>query len=114
MGLVIYAYLGYPVLLWLNVRLRIRCSTSPPFMDPGTLPRVSILLAAYNEARWLPRRLENLLAAAARGDVLSFTDRDCRPHARWLEEGLAALDRADIVAATSPSWARSGPPCGRC
>ena len=40
----------------------------------------------------------NQAAAAARGDVLAFTDSDCRPHARWLEEGLAALDGADIVA----------------
>jgi cellulose synthase/poly-beta-1,6-N-acetylglucosamine synthase-like glycosyltransferase len=61
-GLVIYAYLGYPALLWLTVRLSRQRSPSPVSMDPGALPRVSILLPAHNEARWLPRRLENLLA----------------------------------------------------
>ena len=40
----------------------------------------------------------NQAAAAARGDVLAFTDSDCLPHARWLEEGLTALEEADIVA----------------
>lgn len=40
----------------------------------------------------------NQAAAAARGDALAFTDSDCLPHARWLEEGLTALEEADIVA----------------
>jgi glycosyltransferase involved in cell wall biosynthesis len=40
----------------------------------------------------------NQAAAVARGDVLAFTDSDCLPHARWLEEGLTALEGADIVA----------------
>jgi hypothetical protein len=40
----------------------------------------------------------NQAAAVARGDVLAFTDSDCLPHARWLEEGLTALAGADIVA----------------
>ena len=62
MGLVTYAYLGYPALLWLTVRLRSQRLPSPPSMEPGALPRVSILLPAYNEAPWLPRRIENLLA----------------------------------------------------
>ena len=61
-GLVIYGYLGYPALLWLTVQLRSQRSPSPPSVDPGALPRVSIMLPAYNEASWLPRRLENLLA----------------------------------------------------
>ncbi len=40
----------------------------------------------------------NQAAAAARGAVLAFTDSDCRPEPRWLEEGLEALEGADIVA----------------
>jgi glycosyltransferase involved in cell wall biosynthesis len=41
----------------------------------------------------------NQAAAAARGAVLAFTDSDCLPDARWLEEGLTALEGgADIVA----------------
>lgn len=34
----------------------------------------------------------NAGAAIAKGDVLAFTDADCRPDARWLERGLASLD----------------------
>lgn len=31
--------------------------------------------------------------AAARGDVLAFTDADCIPQREWIERGVAALDR---------------------
>jgi GT2 family glycosyltransferase len=34
----------------------------------------------------------------ARGEVLAFCDSDCLPRPTWLEEGLAALDGADLVA----------------
>jgi glycosyltransferase involved in cell wall biosynthesis len=34
---------------------------------------------------------------ASRGDVLAFIDSDCRPDARWLEEGLSELRHADIA-----------------
>jgi glycosyltransferase involved in cell wall biosynthesis len=36
-------------------------------------------------------------AAAARADVLAFTDADCAPAPGWLAAGLAALDDADLV-----------------
>lgn len=36
--------------------------------------------------------------AASRGDILAFTDSDCRPHPEWLERGVAAIDRGvDVV-----------------
>lgn len=35
--------------------------------------------------------------AAASGAILAFTDSDCRPRPDWLEEGLRALGRCDIV-----------------
>jgi len=34
---------------------------------------------------------------ASRGEALAFIDSDCRPHPRWLEEGLAELQSADFV-----------------
>jgi GT2 family glycosyltransferase len=34
---------------------------------------------------------------ASRGDALAFIDSDCRPHPRWLQEGLAELQSADFV-----------------
>ena len=36
-------------------------------------------------------------AAAARGEVLAFTDCDCRPEPGWLAAGLEALTRYDVV-----------------
>jgi GT2 family glycosyltransferase len=45
-----------------------------------------------------PYFARNRAAALARGRVLAFSDADCLPEDDWLERGLAALDRADIVA----------------
>src|SRR5829696_4421962 len=33
----------------------------------------------------------------SRGVVLAFCDADCRPEPEWLERGLAALERTDVV-----------------
>jgi len=44
-----------------------------------------------------PGAARNAAAAAARGDVLAFTDADCMPAPRWLEAGLAAMADADLV-----------------
>jgi glycosyltransferase involved in cell wall biosynthesis len=35
--------------------------------------------------------------AIARGEILAFTDSDCLPDPRWLEQGVAVLERFDIV-----------------
>lgn len=40
----------------------------------------------------------NRAAAVAKSSVLAFCDSDCSPEPTWLEEGLAALTGADIVA----------------
>ena len=37
--------------------------------------------------------------AVATGDVLAFTDADCTPHTRWLEDGLQALHSDTSLAA---------------
>jgi glycosyltransferase involved in cell wall biosynthesis len=39
----------------------------------------------------------NAAVAVARGEVLAFTDQDCRPMPHWLERGVRALDAADVV-----------------
>lgn len=39
----------------------------------------------------------NAGVAAACGDVLAFTDADCRPSRFWLAQGIAALEGADVV-----------------
>jgi glycosyltransferase involved in cell wall biosynthesis len=40
----------------------------------------------------------NRAVRAAGGDVLAFCASDCLPEPTWLEEGLTALERADLVA----------------
>jgi glycosyltransferase involved in cell wall biosynthesis len=42
--------------------------------------------------RLLPHAARNRGAACARGDLLVFTDPDCRAHADWLEQLVRALD----------------------
>ncbi|MBN9520334.1 glycosyltransferase family 2 protein [bacterium] len=61
LGLVLYTYAGYPVL--------IRCLSAalgqrrrPPAGDPAALPQVSLLIAAHNEAPVIAARIENALA----------------------------------------------------
>ncbi len=55
------------------------------------------------EARVVPAPIQGAGAArnaaveASRGRVLAFIDSDCRPSSTWLERGLFALSRADIV-----------------
>ncbi|HTR13364.1 MAG TPA: glycosyltransferase [Roseiarcus sp.] len=39
----------------------------------------------------------NAAVEASRGRILAFIDSDCRPVPTWLERGLAALSRAEIV-----------------
>ena len=59
-----------------------------------------------------PAAKRNAGAALARGRVLAFTDSDCVPEPRWLEAGLAAIDRgAELVqgAVMPPSDARVHP-----
>jgi poly-beta-1,6-N-acetyl-D-glucosamine synthase len=55
LGLIGYAYFGYAIWLWLQVRLRRR----PIHQSPIT-PNVSIIIAARNEQANLPAKLENL------------------------------------------------------
>jgi glycosyltransferase involved in cell wall biosynthesis len=39
----------------------------------------------------------NAGVAASTGDVLAFTDADCLPRPEWIERGLSALERFDLV-----------------
>jgi cellulose synthase/poly-beta-1,6-N-acetylglucosamine synthase-like glycosyltransferase len=52
-----YAYVGYPVLVWLVSRLRPRAVRRAEFE-----PAVSVVITAYNEERDLASKLENTLA----------------------------------------------------
>jgi cellulose synthase/poly-beta-1,6-N-acetylglucosamine synthase-like glycosyltransferase len=59
LALVLYSYVGYPILLWLTGLLRRHESSH--LRDPSAWPDVSIVISAYNEQSVLGRRIENLL-----------------------------------------------------
>jgi poly-beta-1,6-N-acetyl-D-glucosamine synthase len=87
LGLVLYVYVGYPVLLAVWARLRPR----PHHVDPQSLPCVSIVLAARNEGRRLPGRIDNLLSLDYPADRLEIivvsngsTDRTAQALAPYL------------------------------
>jgi cellulose synthase/poly-beta-1,6-N-acetylglucosamine synthase-like glycosyltransferase len=60
-ALVAYGYVGYAVLVWMCARLFGRHEEPRPVAD-ADLPRVTLLIAAHNEAAVIRARLENALA----------------------------------------------------
>ncbi|MES2492650.1 MAG: glycosyltransferase [Pseudomonadota bacterium] len=99
-------------------------------LDDQTCPRdVFEVIVADNMTEVLPGVLERTVAtrarlvrvedkgagparnggvAAATGDLLAFIDCDCVPEADWLAQGLAALDRYDVVGGAMVVSSRSG------
>jgi cellulose synthase/poly-beta-1,6-N-acetylglucosamine synthase-like glycosyltransferase len=60
LGLLVYAYAGYPVLLWCVARLRNPLKTVSGL--PDHWPTVTVVISACNEERVIVRRIQNLLA----------------------------------------------------
>lgn len=66
-------------------------------VDNGTRRLDQAMRARHAGVHWLTEEVPGSYAArnrgiaAARGDVLAFTDADCVPEPSWLERGLAAL-----------------------
>lgn len=60
LGIVAYAYAGYPLLIWVASRL---FGTKPrrPELRDAELPTMTLLIAAYNEAAVIEARIENAL-----------------------------------------------------
>ncbi|MCU0639160.1 MAG: glycosyltransferase family 2 protein [Candidatus Krumholzibacteria bacterium] len=58
---VIYAYIGYPLLLYLASRLSAGKSRRAPGYEEEDLPFVSLLIAARNEEKIIARKIENAL-----------------------------------------------------
>ncbi|HEX9633338.1 MAG TPA: glycosyltransferase family 2 protein [Gemmatimonadales bacterium] len=56
-GVIVYTYVGYPLLAWGVSRLRPR-----PVRGAPIEPRVSLVIAAYNEERVIREKIENALA----------------------------------------------------
>ena len=58
-GLLLYSYLGYPIVLWILDLLRPDRSSSR--VDSSAWPDVSIIISAHNEELVIGRRIQNLL-----------------------------------------------------
>lgn len=69
-GLVVYAYMGYPILIWVLARLAGKQPVPPEV--PATWPSVSLLIAAYNEAAEIGKRIDNALAMDYPADRLEI------------------------------------------
>jgi hypothetical protein len=99
-GLVVYVYLGYPVLVDLLSRLRKVARDSYP-ARPG-LPSVSVIIAAHNEERWIARKIENTLALDYPSDRFQIlvasdgcTDKTVEIAGRYAERGVEVNHRAE-------------------
>jgi cellulose synthase/poly-beta-1,6-N-acetylglucosamine synthase-like glycosyltransferase len=57
-GLLLYAYLGYPVVMWLLTRHR---ELGLPTKDPAEWPEITLTIPAYNEERSIAATLDSLL-----------------------------------------------------
>jgi biofilm PGA synthesis N-glycosyltransferase PgaC len=90
-----YVYLGYPVLIAICARLAPVFRRTPggnaPDGPAGDAPRVSVLLAVFNGADLLPRKIDSLLAQdypAARIEILIFCD-GCADESEAVARALA-------------------------
>lgn len=66
-GVVIYVYIGYPLLLWLLTRFMRR-----PIRYAEIEPKLSLIIAAYNEMRFIAEKLDNSLALDYPADKLQI------------------------------------------
>ena len=70
-GLIVYAQLGYPLVLWLLARMRRRPTLEHP-RELEELPRVSLIVAAYDEQEVIGRKVANALALGYPRDRLQL------------------------------------------
>lgn len=60
-GVVLYAYLAYPLLICLLAKIRPR-GRSTASQSLSAAPRVTLIIPAYNEEPWIERKIRNALA----------------------------------------------------
>jgi cellulose synthase/poly-beta-1,6-N-acetylglucosamine synthase-like glycosyltransferase len=104
-ALVIYAYVGYPVVVWALARLfggRTRAAGHPEPQSPADLPFVSLLIAAYNEEAVIGDRLRNGLAMDYPRDRFEIvvgsdgsSDATCDIVRGFADQGVRLLDYRD-------------------
>lgn len=91
---VLYAYAGYPAVLWLLARLAGREGPAQP-AQPMSLPRVTVLISAYNEEKVIGEKIANTLALDYPRNLLEIvvisdgsSDRTCEIVAAHAHEGV--------------------------
>lgn len=96
-GLIVYAYVGYPVLIYVLSRVFGR-RPAPP-LSPAEWPSVSLLIAAYNEAKHIQQRIENALAMDYPRDQLQIviasdgsSDATCDIVKQYADRGVILFD----------------------
>src|ERR1700730_14530980 len=60
--LALYAWFGYPLLLWVVCRVSVDKGEIPPRLPVDSWPSVSVIIAVHNEDAVLVERIENCLA----------------------------------------------------
>lgn len=72
--LVVYAYVGYGLVLWVLIRVKrlFRGKFTPPVLEEAELPEVTFMTAAWNEERFMPEKIRNCLAFDYPRDKIRF------------------------------------------
>ncbi len=106
-GLLVYIYLGYPLLCWLLGNL-LRRGVRQRISSDDALPRVSIVTAAHNEAGSIAATLENKLALDYPADRLEIvvvsdgsTDETDAIVGRFADRGVRLLRQEPRAGKTS-------------
>ena len=99
--LVLHVYVGYPVGIYVRSKLH-RAGARPKESASGELPYVTVLIPAYNEQRWIARKIENTLAIEYPSDRLQVllasdgcTDNTVDIARQYVEHGVEVNHRAE-------------------
>jgi biofilm PGA synthesis N-glycosyltransferase PgaC len=66
-GLILYVYAGYPILIWLLSRIR-----PWPLQARAITPRITLIIPARNEEQWIRRKIENTLTLDYPKDMMEI------------------------------------------
>lgn len=96
-GLVVYSYIGYPILIWVLARLFGHKPVPPAPL--AVWPKVSLLIAAYNEEAEIARRIENAIAMDYPREQLEIviasdgsSDKTCEIVHSYADHGVMLFD----------------------
>ena len=101
---IVYIYLGYPLLLWLWARVTRRVTGKADLKSSRNWPSISVVIAARNEAAQLPARLENILQVNYPGqrEIIVVSDGSTDGTAEVLSELKADVRFVEVPAGGKP------------